>query len=511
MRAALGFLLVAAVGCASGNTTGSEDAALNIDANLTVNDASVNAEDAPVGSDDAAVVDASVSPDATVTIDAPPPPDANPANPPVIDSVVPNNSAIPGGEAVQVNGSNFTPDIAIAFGATTATCTYVSTVRVDCTAPAGGAAGAVSIIGTQAGGSDTLVNAFTYWDTNSAVDGCALIAAAADQLQNSAYTWQAHILEAGITDVSTGNDPPGAMLVQYGIGPAGTDPSSALGWTWTDATATAGYGPGSGTYLVNNDQYESAGTVPLRGQYAWSFRASVENGVSWRFCNLGTMTSRSPITCSADATCFADELCLDSRCRVDCSQNSQCFSWGPACGGLGTRVDGTTLELYCTDTNPGGGGTGATCTTDSECENAQCLVGITDQCTLACNGSDAACGGGGQLCAEFADLGLCSPGCTRNADCDLAGGKFCVINGNNAQNRYDQICVVPTGTDPAGADCSVTIGCQSGLCLTSGGMDLCTEFCVNNGDCPAATPNCGQATITLPGGSGTQTLDVCVP
>jgi|GEM_PF-3654543 len=469
-------------------------------------DASANAPDAP-----AATADASMSADGSVTPDAMPAPDANPANPPVLAATVPDNAAVVGGESVIVSVSNFTSDVAIKFGATTASCTYVSTVELDCVAPAGGSAGAVDVTATQIGGSDTLTGGFTYWDTNSGVDACQLIAASIDELQNTNYTWQAHILEAGITDATTGNDPSASLLVQYGYGPAGTDPTTAPGWTWSDATPTSGYGTGSATYLANYDQYEVAGTIPLRGQYAWAFRASIENGLSWRFCTAGAMTARSPITCTADGQCFGDEACLDSRCRVTCADNATCPGWGPACGGIGTRTDGSTYELYCVDSNAGGGDTGAACTTDGQCLNAQCLVGITDQCTLACGTSDAACGGAGQLCTDFSGLGLCAPGCTRNADCDTAGGKSCVINTNTAQDRYDEICVVPTGTDAAGADCSTTINCESGLCLTSGGSDLCTQFCVTNADCPPAMPTCGQATITLPGSTGTQTLDVCVP
>lgn len=509
MKTALSGVLLVLVGCASAKTSGNEDAGSTSDANLSAVDGSAQASDAAAG--DASTIDAAIGPDASVTIDATPPPDANPANPPVLQSLTPDNGAVGGGETVTVAGSNFTSDITISFGATTASCTYVSSVQVDCVAPAGGVPAVVNVTGVQAGGMHTLPSAFTYWNTASAVDGCHLLDPAVDEIQNSNHGFVAHVLEAGITDTTTGNDASASLRVQYGYGPAGTDPSSAPGWVWTDATPTAGYGPGSPTYEASWDEYQLTASVGLRGHYAWAFRASVENGLSWRFCDLGTITSRSPILCSADATCFGDELCLDGRCRVDCASNGDCFGWGPSCGGLGTRVDGSTLALYCVSGNAGGGGTGAACTTDNQCANALCLDGLTDQCTQACPADDATCGGGGQLCAELAGLGLCAPGCVRNADCDVAGGKFCVVNANDAQNRYDQICVVPSGTDPAGADCSVTINCQSGLCLTSGGSDLCTEFCVTNADCPAATPTCGQATITLPGGVGTQTLDVCVP
>ncbi len=510
--------VVIAAGCAPEKATtgdpdaasGAPDAASNApDASAPVIDAAVGAPDAPTPLPDAAVP----VPDAAVPVpDAAPPADAS-EQPPVLEAVAPNEASIAGGEQVVVTGSLFNADAAVSFGGVAGTCTVASSSRIDCTVPAAAAAGRVDVIVTQTTGSDTLAMALTYFDANSAVDACNLVPpTTSDVIQGVSTTWQARVSEPGITDVSDGNDPAGALRGQIGRGPAGTDPATAPGWTWEDLTATAGYGAASPTFQSGFDQYELTQPAPARGQYAWAARFTVEDGVSYRFCGPGALTARSPIACTMDSQCFGDEQCLDGACRVDCATGVDCPPWGTQCTGLGTETDGETLALFCTPANEGGDGVGAACTSSGTCESDFCLVGLSDTCTIGCGTDDAVCAGAASpnVCAQFSGLGLCTPSCTAEDQC--AAGHTCVINPNAPLNRFDLLCVTPAGADDIGGDCSGTIDCESGLCLTiSDTVAQCTAFCVDSGDCAAPLPNCGSASITRPSGIGTQSLSVCVP
>lgn len=499
--AALALVLAA---CASGTVDSDGDGGADIDSGGAAIDAATNVPDADPNAPDAA----EGTPDAEAVPDAPPPPpDADPAMPPTVLATAPDTGSIAGGEPVVVTGSNFTGDATIAFGATTAACTVMSSTTIQCTSPATGAAGAVGVTATQTSGSHTLTAGFLYWDTASAVDNCNLVPPLHhDEVAGTATLWQARVNEAGITDATTGVDVSASLRGQVGYGPAGTDPATAPGWTWFDVTPTAGYGPASPTYQADFDQYEGGAAMPVRGQYRWSARFTIEDGVSWKFCGAQTMTSRLPIACAADATCFGDEKCLDGNCRVFCDTATQCFGWGPSCSGLGLETDETTLELFCVPGFPGAGATGAACTSGPGCESGFCLVDLTDTCTIGCGTSDALCPSS-DVCTEFSGLGLCSPSCGATADC--TAGHSCILNTNVGQNRYDTLCLVPDpAADPMGASCAGVINCESGLCLT--GPELCTGPCNTAADCPASLPVCGLGTITRPNGVGTQSMSICV-
>jgi hypothetical protein len=322
--------------------------------------------------------------------------------------------------------------------------------------------------------------------------------------------------DAGFTDTSTGNDtPPAGFRLQYGYGPAGSDPATAAGWTWLDGQATAGYGTGSATYEADYDEYEYDGLVPARGKYAWSFRVSAESGVSWRFCGTGQITARAPITCTANSQCFDDELCLSGRCRKDCATASDCLPWGPLCGGLGTEAGTSDLILYCTTGNPGAGSLGDDCTADSQCESGLCLTDLSDTCTVGCGTNDSICGASaGRICTALSDLGLCVPSCDRDADCSAAAGQVCVFNINELQtpDRIDQFCSQPFGTMQPGDSCVGGNECASGMCLIleEDVTEVCTTPCIGAGDCPPAVPVCGTATFGHADG-GTETINVCSP
>jgi len=515
-------LLVAVGACGPTDVAGEIDAASDLpDASGSQIDGAANQPDADPAAPDAATnVDAANPPDADPPDADPPdadPPDADPSIPPEIVSIAPATGSTAGGDPVQVIGNNFTGDIQISFGLTLASCTFQSSTLVECTTPSTAGPGWVVLNATQTSGDHSLPNAFLYCDTDSQVDDCHLVApTGVDELATQPHLWKVHVRDAGFTDASTGNDtPPAGFRVQYGYGPEGTDPVTAPGWTWLDGQATAGYGTGSATYEVDCDEYQYDGLVPPREKYVWAFRASVEAGASWRFCGTGTITSRSPISCTANNACFTDELCLSGRCRLDCTTASECLPWGPYCGGIGSMVGTTDLALYCVPGNAGGGTLGADCASNSQCESGLCLVDLSDTCTVGCGTNDGICGASaGRICTELSDLGFCVPSCDRNADCNAGAGQVCVfsVNALQAPDRVDQFCSQPFGAQVPGDSCLVTNDCGSGMCLIidTGVTELCTSPCIGPGDCPGNMPVCGTATYPHADG-GETTINVCSP
>ena len=81
--------------------------------------------------------------------------------------------------------------------------------------------------------------------------------------------------EAGITDPA---GPPLGFLVEFGIGPAGTNPQWQAGWTWSPALYNLQIG--------NNDEYVSTGTTaPAPGFYSYGFRFSPNLGAAYTYCD----------------------------------------------------------------------------------------------------------------------------------------------------------------------------------------------------------------------------------
>ncbi|MCR9163314.1 MAG: lamin tail domain-containing protein [Nannocystaceae bacterium] len=92
------------------------------------------------------------------------------------------------------------------------------------------------------------------------------------------------VFEAGITDVSAGNDPAPGFGGQLGYGPDGTDPAVDGGWTWIDAVPNPGW-DGTAAGEPNNDEYQVDFTVPAPGEYDYAFRFTADDGLSYLYCD----------------------------------------------------------------------------------------------------------------------------------------------------------------------------------------------------------------------------------
>jgi hypothetical protein len=94
------------------------------------------------------------------------------------------------------------------------------------------------------------------------------------------------VFVAGLTDASGVNDPHPRLVAAVGVGPDGSDPASAAGWTWTAAAPNAGYGPASPGYEMNNDEYQADLAAPgPAGSYDYAYRFSGDGGATWLYCD----------------------------------------------------------------------------------------------------------------------------------------------------------------------------------------------------------------------------------
>ena len=86
------------------------------------------------------------------------------------------------------------------------------------------------------------------------------------------------IYQAGLTDQN--NTPAPGIAGQLGVGPIGSDPRGAAGWSFVAATPNSGY-----DFTKNNDEYVATATVAQAGTYSYVYRFSVTGGQGWTYCD----------------------------------------------------------------------------------------------------------------------------------------------------------------------------------------------------------------------------------
>ena len=82
------------------------------------------------------------------------------------------------------------------------------------------------------------------------------------------------LYEAGVTEAANGNT---NVRAQLGWGPPTTNPQYQSAWTWTNATFNLQVG--------NNDEYTGSFIAPATGSYRYAYRFSLDQGVSWTYCD----------------------------------------------------------------------------------------------------------------------------------------------------------------------------------------------------------------------------------
>ena len=95
-----------------------------------------------------------------------------------------------------------------------------------------------------------------------------------------------HLYIAGLTDLSSGNDPvPGIVLAQAGYGPDGSDPNLP-DWSWFDAEPNPDWNDAG---EPGNDEYMAEILLPAApGEYDHAYRFSGDGGATWTYADRAT-------------------------------------------------------------------------------------------------------------------------------------------------------------------------------------------------------------------------------
>ncbi|MBM4352293.1 MAG: matrixin family metalloprotease [Deltaproteobacteria bacterium] len=198
--------------------------------------------------------------------------------------------------------------------------------------------------------------------------------------------------------------------------------------------------------------------------------------------------------CSSDANCPETFTCEQLNngsysCypfNNNCAQQGANIPMGQYCYGHETCKSGLVCLVlpdtaYCSKE----------CTSNAQCGSLKCVSGLCMQ------GGNTPLGGSCQmhpdcesgLCLGISENeGVCTSQCKDTVNCPngfLCAGGYCMKAGDG---KY-------------GTACTKDIDCQTGQCLSIGGLDkICSKSCTTKGDCPGSNP-C-TFSVCIPPGSG---------
>lgn len=107
-------------------------------------------------------------------------------------------------------------------------------------------------------------------------DYCATVFPLTLTLQTGTSTGSifGQLFEAGLTEPG---GPAASVRAQLGWGPPTANPEYQPGWSWFGASYNVQAG--------NNDEYQASFTAPAVGSYRYVYRFSLDQGVSWTYCD----------------------------------------------------------------------------------------------------------------------------------------------------------------------------------------------------------------------------------
>jgi hypothetical protein len=210
-----------------------------------------------------------------------------------VTTIEPDNAIATHTATVVIRGSDFSDAMTSSFGASQArSCVFIDPDAMRCILPYSGSGSAQQVDVTVAtrpeeGAQTTLRSAFT-WTTSadgtgsaSECDYCNLqfpstITVSAGTATANIY---GRIYWAGHTDTTM--SAASGVMAELGYGPTGTDPSRSNAWTWVVAVFNVKAG-------VNNhdDEYRGTLTVSTHGMYSYTYRFSIDGGLTWNYTDL---------------------------------------------------------------------------------------------------------------------------------------------------------------------------------------------------------------------------------
>ncbi|MCA8911483.1 MAG: IPT/TIG domain-containing protein [Planctomycetes bacterium] len=410
------------------------------------------------------------------------------AQAPVITNISPTSGPSAGGQSVTITGTNMTGATSVTFDGNAATITGNTGTTIDVTTPAG-TAGAIDVVVTTPGGSDTSTGGYTYVDapaiTNISpssgpsvggqsvtITGTNLGSATSVTVDGNAATITGNT--ANTVDITTPAGTAGAVNVV--VTTAGGSDTSTGGYTYVDAPAITNISPTSGpaaggtSVTITGTNLSSATSVTFDGN------AATITGNTATTVDVTTPAGSAGAvdvvvtTAGGSDTSTGGFTYLSGPAITNISPTS-----GPAAGGTSVTITGTNLTGATSVTFDGNAATitGNTATTIDVTTPAG-SAGAVDVVVTTPGGSDTSTGG-------FTYIG--APAITNISPSagPTAGGQSVTI----------------TGTSLTGAT-SVTFDGNAATITgnTATTIDVTT---------PAGTAGAIDVVVTTPGGSDTST------
>lgn len=211
-----------------------------------------------------------------------------------ITTVDPNNAVVAVTGTVTISGTDFTDLMTVRVGATVVDdCRPTAENRLVCVVPYEGTGSPARVNVTvttrqEHGETATLRDGFTWNRANNETgvtaeaDYCVLQFPtdpfSTPRGKPSRYIF-GQIFEQGVTTAVSGQAAPG-ILAQLGYGPVGVDPTTSNAWKWQPAKFNH-----EDPSHRDNDEYMGTLTIATPGQYAFTFRFSLDEGLTWTYCD----------------------------------------------------------------------------------------------------------------------------------------------------------------------------------------------------------------------------------
>lgn len=209
----------------------------------------------------------------------------------LVVSIAPDDAIATRSSTVVITGADFTDSMVVEIGGERAACELVAVDTLQCVVdyPMSGSGGAERVdveVRTRAGHDQavTRTGGFTWTtsvngtDSGPECDFCNLQhpPTAMATAGMPAPPMFGRIFEQGVTDVTSGEST--AITAEVGYGPAMSDPRASNAWRWFDAPFNIEYG--------NDDEYMGVLVVDAPGTYAYTFRFSLDGGLSWTYTDI---------------------------------------------------------------------------------------------------------------------------------------------------------------------------------------------------------------------------------
>lgn len=202
---------------------------------------------------------------------------------------------------IRIEGTDFTDAMTVELdGNALQGCAFVAVDALQCPAPypagGNGLPARVSLLvraRPEHGGEVTLPDAFTWTgaanetDAPEECDYCVLQYPPNTSTNAGAATEAIYgqIYEAGLTDATAGQAP--GIIAELGFGPTGTDPRTSNAWVWSPTTFNIEAG--------NNDEYMGTITVDTPGTYLYTYRFSLDGGLTFSYADNGGAGSNASL------------------------------------------------------------------------------------------------------------------------------------------------------------------------------------------------------------------------